>query len=329
MNKIDEVTEKALSGNYIYRGESRINDKVSSRLYRETRAGGLENIDVEFIQNTELYSAKRFTTEEDDLLVLAEIQHYGGATNLIDFTTDYLIALFFACDGDAEEDGRVIFASPNFRSSGPLHKPRAPMRRVIAQKSVFARPPTGFIEDDEIERVRIPSRLKREILDFLRRGHGISAETIFNDLHGYIRQKSVHEEAKKRFLEGVSLSNKGNSKSAIERYTESISLNPEASASFNNRGFELLRTCEIEHAIRDFDSAIERDSRDGMAFFNRATALMASSRWEESMNDLTTARNLGFDVDKNFYEDHMSVEDFEKKYSVTLPEDIVTILTGR
>ena len=43
-----------------------------------------------------------------DFEILTEIQHYGGQTNLIDFTTDYFIALFFACDGHHDEDGRVI-----------------------------------------------------------------------------------------------------------------------------------------------------------------------------------------------------------------------------
>ena len=43
-----------------------------------------------------------------DFEILTEIQHYEGKTNLIDFSTDYFIALFFACDGSPDEDGRVI-----------------------------------------------------------------------------------------------------------------------------------------------------------------------------------------------------------------------------
>ena len=37
--------------------------------------------------------------------VLAQIQHNGGDTNLIVFTTNYLVALFFACDGPANPAG--------------------------------------------------------------------------------------------------------------------------------------------------------------------------------------------------------------------------------
>ena len=42
------------------------------------------------------------------LKFLTELQHYGGHTNLIDFTTDNHIALFFACDGSPDKDGRII-----------------------------------------------------------------------------------------------------------------------------------------------------------------------------------------------------------------------------
>ena len=40
--------------------------------------------------------------------MLTQLQHRGGKTNLIDFTRNILIALFFACDGHFEEEGRII-----------------------------------------------------------------------------------------------------------------------------------------------------------------------------------------------------------------------------
>ena len=52
--------------------------------------------------------AKGYTDIIDEHEILSELQHFGGKTNLIDFTAEYLIALFFACDGAMEEDGRVI-----------------------------------------------------------------------------------------------------------------------------------------------------------------------------------------------------------------------------
>ena len=43
-----------------------------------------------------------------DLELLAELQHYGAATCLIDFTTNALIALWFACSKESGQDGIVV-----------------------------------------------------------------------------------------------------------------------------------------------------------------------------------------------------------------------------
>ena len=49
-----------------------------------------------------------------DLSIFTQLQHYESQTNLIDFTTDFHIALFFACDGQPGENGRVILQKRNF-----------------------------------------------------------------------------------------------------------------------------------------------------------------------------------------------------------------------
>ena len=105
---INNLDEKSAGGGYIYRGEPECYDKISSRLYRKYREIKDENFNLEVGQRKILQEAKKYTTQTDEPEILAELQHYGGNTNLIDFTTDYLIALFFACDGSIAEDGRVI-----------------------------------------------------------------------------------------------------------------------------------------------------------------------------------------------------------------------------
>ena len=109
-----EIEEKSENGNYIYRGEPNCNESdenggvVSSRLWREyTKHAG--HCDVEIVQEALLDDAKKHmitAADSDDLST--EIQHYGGNTNLIDFSTSYFIALFFACDGHYNCNGRVI-----------------------------------------------------------------------------------------------------------------------------------------------------------------------------------------------------------------------------
>ena len=57
-------------------------------------------MEIEVVQQRNLEEAKKYTYETDELSILTELQHYGAKTNLIDFTANYLIALFFACDSN-------------------------------------------------------------------------------------------------------------------------------------------------------------------------------------------------------------------------------------
>ena len=126
---IRTIEAKSAGGGYIYRGERKRHTKVSSNLYREYDIDE-EHFDIEVVQAEMLNDAKKHIgdlpqdfyvdlvaslnaiqegTDEtilvaSDFEILTEIQHYGGKTNLIDFTTDYLIALFFACDGRHDEE---------------------------------------------------------------------------------------------------------------------------------------------------------------------------------------------------------------------------------
>ena len=56
-----------------------------------------EDFDIEAIQKKMLEVSKDYAHEKDEFEILTELQHFGGYTNLIDFTTDSHIALFFAC----------------------------------------------------------------------------------------------------------------------------------------------------------------------------------------------------------------------------------------
>ena len=100
MQVIREIVEKSADGDFLYRGEPKHYCQVSSSLYRRIQCEVSENIDIKRAQEEDLEEAREFVIQnygDDDLL--AQLQHYGSDTNLIDFTTDCLIALFFACNG--------------------------------------------------------------------------------------------------------------------------------------------------------------------------------------------------------------------------------------
>ena len=140
-------------------------------------------VEQEMVEN-----ARQYTTLADNDEILTEIQHFGGATNLIDFTNDYLVALFFASVEGEGKDGRVVLHWP---ASETMVTPKQTISRVVSQKSVFVRPRRGFIVPDaRDETVVVPGDLKASILSFLERFHGISERTVYNDIHGFIRHQT-------------------------------------------------------------------------------------------------------------------------------------------
>ena len=217
-----KVEEKADTGEYLYRGEPEhyqekpYYGKVSSNLYRvfledEEFDVETEHFDIEAVQAEMLEAAKLFARRTSiELERLAEIQHYGGKTNLIDFTEDYLVALFMACNTSLSKDGRVIMQKKELIASY-IKDSYEPINRIIAQKSVFVRHPDGFIQPNEDDVINIPANLKQPILEYLERAHGISAETIYNDIHGFIRHQSLKLETYKTIYRGLAEKQKGDS----------------------------------------------------------------------------------------------------------------------
>ncbi len=323
---IREIEEKSKGGGYIYRGERKLNEappyngKVSSNLWREY---GIEDeqFDIELVQKELLAAAKKHTgdlpqdfrldvmappnvivelTEEArNFEILTEIQHYGGKTNLIDFTTDYFIALFFACDGRYDEDGRIILQKTD-EISGMIANPRNPRHRVIVQKSVFIRPPRGFIEPHKSDIVTIPANLKEPLLQHLRNYHGIFTEAIYNDIHGFIRNQNIHGDAYTHFYRGFACGNRGDSaptpeakqqqyEEAIKHYTEAITLKPDLDDAYNNRGNAYYKKEELDNAIRDYNTAIKLNPDDASTYNNRGNAYDKKGELDNAIRDYTEA----------------------------------------
>ncbi len=168
-----------------------------------------------------------------DLDLLAELQHFGAATCLIDFTRDALVALWFACQQSSkgpangkvfavrivparfrtidtkliEEDIDHFLAQDpkDFSTQDPKDfyaqeylyqwQPKHQNNRIIAQKSVFVF--GGSKIETEAECVIIESS-KQEILKSLDKLSGITEASMFPDFDGFARlhaQNKPHIEA--------------------------------------------------------------------------------------------------------------------------------------
>ena len=329
---IHEIEEKSADGDYIFRGERQLNKKVSSTLYRDFDDIDMRGFDIEVVQKEMLNGAKKHTghlphtgdippdfrpilarmfsvreedTAEVDFEILTEIQHYGGKTNLIDFTTDYLVALFFACDGHHDKDGRIILQKTD-QIKEMLRYPRNPRHRVAGQKSVFVRSPKGYIEPNKDNMVTIPKSLKKLILQYLRKYHGISTETIYNDLYGFIRSQDIHASANTQIYKGLACKNRGDKteiqeekqkeyEEAIKHYTKAIELKPDSAEAYYHRGVVYFYLDNFDSAIMNFAEMIKLEPNEDNAYLWRGLAYKHEGNFDEAIEDHNKAIALKLD----------------------------------
>ena len=86
---MEEVVCKSAKrdGACVYRGEPECYPVVSSGLFRQFCPDSAnEAFDIARVEQEMAETARQYTTLTDDNEILTEIQHFGGATNLIDFT---------------------------------------------------------------------------------------------------------------------------------------------------------------------------------------------------------------------------------------------------
>lgn len=229
-----------------------------------------------------------------DLNLLAELQHFGAATCLIDFTYSALIALWFACQkesGKEQENGKVVV----LRSDGlkPLKEvdhdmsenknidyffetddmgrypryrwqPQHQNNRIIAQQSVFVFGRAAIKIDDECE---IAASKKVEILEALEDLSGITGERLFADFYGYAwlnaGDKSYIEPTAEAYRrKGIKARQKGDAEKAIDYLTKAIDINKEMELDSENdenyreRGLAYDAAKDYDKAIDDYNIAI-------------------------------------------------------------------------
>ena len=154
-------------------------------------------------------AASYHSPHTQEIEIKADLRHLHGLTNLIDFTRDPRIALFFACLEEKNEPGRVfcrqISSSEPFldeaRKQSALYDwPQAGLveicqnfhiasnaKRAIRQSSVLVRSPSGDLDFKEDEIYCIPKERKQDILAYLAgRRPPIALHHLFADKEGFI-----------------------------------------------------------------------------------------------------------------------------------------------
>ena len=199
---------------FVYRGMPKATWEVESSASRRIRQSRktlpplpvLQSYIERLLRNA---GERRFQEHEGkdltNLQLLAELQHYGAATCLIDFTSNALIALWFACRDEGRQiPGRVVAMadtpgrfspvdpndfsedSVNFLSEDKLWKwkPIHPSIRIATQQSVFVFGP-GKIDEKDYESVEINGGSKGKIREELARRFDIIEQHLFRDFTGF------------------------------------------------------------------------------------------------------------------------------------------------
>ena len=183
---------------FIFRGEPELYGSVRSTLARHWNTDSPEALRI--LVESSLQAARQYLPNEqhEDLGLSAVIQHMGGKTNLVDFTTEVWVALFFACLDDREppkkgNTGRVyaldwIKAEHELEVHSLEHQTSQIQRNRWEQQSgVVIIPQTGTVPSTSLTEIaRIPSEHKEAVNRFLD-NIGVSTKTMFNDIEGYIR----------------------------------------------------------------------------------------------------------------------------------------------
>lgn len=264
-----------------------------------------------------------------DLELLAELQHFGAATCLMDFTTNFLAALWFACsEGESTEknDGKVFILNINneFRSlkhsdleqeirpiietvngpSGPSYwywSPHGMNQRILKQDSMFVFGKT-IIDNDWLKSISVRKEDKKNLLKEL--GNlGVSRKSLFKDLPGFASANAhldliprLNASVHGLFLAGNEAFRQGDWERAIRLYNDAESKEefkefPEKAKLLRARGLAKLRMDNYVGASEDYTQSMVHEPNNFLAYKNRGIAKYHMKNYDGAVKDFTEAIN--------------------------------------
>ena len=332
-----EWTAQFKDGQYLFRGVSNDSYKIEASAYHRLETNKttarLLKINQELIEKAKSRGHDQKNSQElSDLELLAELQHFGAATCLIDFSRNALVALWFACQQSSkgeQKNGKVFavrsddptrfktvtanliekdidhFFKLEERGEYPLYQwePKLQNNRIIAQHSVFVF--GGAQVEPEAECVIIQSS-KQEILKSLDKLLDITEASMFPDFDGFARLHAhnkpyIEPDARGHLQRGIEAYQRRELDDAIAHYTKAIELDPAdisiTSPAYYNCGLAYYGKGEVERAIVDYTRAIDLNPNFDAAYYNRGVVHYEKKAFERAIVDYTRAIDLNPNFD--------------------------------
>lgn len=226
-----------------------------------------------------------------DMELIADLQHFGCATMLLDFSRNPLVALYFAASSNVDNDFVVFMMDISNKSKyADIELERVEARdtkgistillqsntlvyywepsflnnRIPTQHSIFICGETVIPSDLYIP-IIISKECKSEILDELKNTYHIDDVSLFNDLPGFALANDQNKKVDSSFVR---------TKQAPRRV-----------------GGVSDFKAELEEDIKKIDSAMERD-KSNVSYFERGLINNELRNYEEAIKDFTELLNL-------------------------------------
>ncbi len=205
----------------MFRGQSISDWPVTSTLCRafckSDRAKSLSSLEKSILTEAQY----RIWPHTPKLEAFAELQHMGGMSNYIDFTSNVHVAVYYACAHNLHEDGAVYFLKSQelpalypfefgagfceesemaadkhnsdltvaFPGINPVN-----FSRVVMQESVFIQAKKGYIDLDKFyKKELIKAKDKQAALTHVKKQALLAGQDLFGDVIALVEQDSLFE----------------------------------------------------------------------------------------------------------------------------------------
>ena len=319
----------------LFRGQKCSNWKVRTSAYIRIKREGKQEVSeedelyynlglIEQFKHSDFNSKYSSEIMKGDLGILAELQHQGAATSLIDFSDNPLVALWFACqkspesdskngeDGKNSKDGKVFILSTDDKSkfaeiddleqikdySSILSneksfywKPAHLNKRITAQQSYFL---IAKRISPEMKEISIEENLKSKIIEELSSVYGINEITLYPDLVGFAQANSID-------------SNYGKEKEWLRNriiilyHDKIIKANPQYLQAYNKRGLAEHNLGEYKNALDNFTQVINIDPKNVDAYNNRGHSKYKLEDYKGTIDDYSEVINISPKNERAYY----------------------------